>query len=59
MLLPKITKNITSELAKKQSTGGTFEKSSKPKRPGIHSKKKSSVHKHGKNYLKKYRGQGK
>jgi hypothetical protein len=46
-------------MAKKQSTGGTFEKSSKPKRPGIHSKKKSSVHKHGKNYLKKYRGQGK
>jgi len=29
------------------------------KRPGIHSKKKNSVHKTGENYRKKYRGQGK
>lgn len=28
------------------------------KRPGIHSKKKRSVHKTGKNYRKAYRGQG-
>jgi hypothetical protein len=31
----------------------------KKKRPGVHSKKKNSVHKSGKNYNKKYRGQGK
>lgn len=30
----------------------------KKKRPGIHSKKKQSSHKHGKNYQKAYRGQG-
>lgn len=29
------------------------------KRPGIHSKTKSSIHKHSKNYLKRYVGQGK
>jgi len=33
-------------------------KSSSKKRPGVHSKKKNSVHKHGKNYNKSYRGQG-
>jgi hypothetical protein len=43
----------------KQSTGGAFSKNSKVKRPGVHSKKKNSVHKKGKNYNKKYRGQGK
>jgi len=31
----------------------------KRKKPGIHSKKKSSSHKRSKNYLKKYKGQGK
>ena len=31
---------------------------SKKKRPGVHSKKKNSSHKHSKNYVKKYRGQG-
>ena len=30
----------------------------KKKRPGVHSKKKQSSHKHGKNYQKKYVGQG-
>lgn len=30
----------------------------KKRRPGVHSKKKNSVHKHGKNYNKSYRGQG-
>tara|TARA_R100000808_G_C2139427_1_gene147333 strand:- start:178 stop:312 length:135 start_codon:yes stop_codon:yes gene_type:complete len=29
------------------------------KRPGVHSKKRSSKLKNSKNYLKKYRGQGK
>ena len=31
----------------------------KKKKPGIHSKKKASRHKKSKNYLKKYKGQGK
>ena len=31
----------------------------KKKRPGVHSKKKNSVNKSGKNYVKKYKGQGK
>jgi len=30
----------------------------KKKRPGVHFKKKQSSHKHGKNYQKKYVGQG-
>jgi len=30
----------------------------KRKRPGVHAKKKNSVHKKGRNYKKKYRGQG-
>lgn len=36
----------------------TFNKP-KRKRKGIHSKKRNSVHKHSKNYVKRYRGQGK
>jgi hypothetical protein len=32
--------------------------SNKRKRPGVHSKKKNSVHKTGKHYKKSYRGQG-
>ena len=31
---------------------------SKKKRPGVHSKKKNSIHKHGKNYNKPSVGQG-
>lgn len=31
----------------------------KTKRPGVHSKKKSSNNKNSKNYVKQYRGQGK
>jgi hypothetical protein len=31
----------------------------KRKRSGIHSKKRTSNHKGGKNYVKKYKGQGK
>lgn len=30
----------------------------KKKRPGVHSKKRASRHKHSRNYLKRYRGQG-
>lgn len=35
-----------------------YRKSSKKKRPGVHAKKKSSNLKTSKNYVKKYRGQG-
>lgn len=34
-------------------------KSAKKKRPGVHSKSKTSAHKGSKFYKKKYRGQGK
>jgi hypothetical protein len=43
--------------AKETSSRGAIEKLRK-KRPGIHSKKKRSVHKTGKNYVKAYSGQG-
>lgn len=43
-------------MAKVQVT--SYKKSSKVKRPGVHSKSKSSVLKSSKNYKKKYRGQG-
>jgi hypothetical protein len=47
-------------MAKAKSQSSTLlQKSSKRKRPGVHSKKKNSVHKSGKNYVKSYRGQGK
>ena len=36
----------------------THWKSAKKKRPGVHSKSKTSNSKHAKNYKKKYRGQG-
>jgi len=42
----------------KASTGSAKLKSSKKKRPGVHSKKKASRSKNSKNYLKKYNGQG-
>jgi hypothetical protein len=43
----------------KISTGGpTFHAKPKRKRPGVHSKKKNSVHKVGKHYNKANRGQG-
>jgi len=47
-------------MAKKSSLGDSRKISfgTKKKRPGVHSKKKASKHKHSKNYLKKYRGQG-
>ncbi len=43
--------------AKETSSRGVLEKLH-TKRPGVHSKKRNSVHKVGKNYRKKYRGQG-
>lgn len=48
-------------MAKKPTARETTKKftfKSKRKNPGVHSKKKASKHKHGKNYLKRYRGQG-
>lgn len=44
-----------------KSTNSTSVRIAKPKRKrkGIHSKKKSSSHKHGKHYEKTYVGQGK
>ena len=38
-------------------SAGTFEKH-KTKRPGVHAKTKNSKLKTSKNYVKKYRGQG-
>ncbi len=35
-----------------------YKRRSKTKRPGVHSKSKSSHLKSSKNYLKKYKGQG-
>jgi hypothetical protein len=37
----------------------TFTKPAKKKRPGVHAKSKTSNSKTSKNYIKKYRGQGK
>jgi hypothetical protein len=44
--------------AKTTSTSSTFRAKTKKKRPGIHSKKKSSKGKNTTNYKKAYRGQG-
>jgi hypothetical protein len=43
----------------KITTASTFRKRARTKRKGVHSKSKQSSHKHGKNYQKKYAGQGK
>jgi len=43
----------------KKSEGGSFKAKSKKRRPGIHSKKKTSNLKSSKNWKKPYRGQGK
>lgn len=45
-------------MAKTSSTASTWKAKPKRKRPGVHAKKKKSVHKKGKNYSKQYRGQG-
>jgi len=46
-------------MAKISSTSGMTLEKPKKRRPGIHSKKKQSSHKHGVNYKKAYKGQGK
>jgi hypothetical protein len=43
----------------KATTGISFVRKPKRKRPGIHSKCKASRSKMGKNYVKLYKGQGK
>ena len=47
--------------AKKTSTQAvkSFRRKVKKRRPGVHSKNKAGRRKGSKNYLKKYRGQGK
>jgi len=44
---------------KASSSGSKLNKKTQKKRPGVHSKSKSSKLKSSKNYLKKYCGQGK
>jgi hypothetical protein len=48
-------------MAKTKQTSATkmYNPSPKKKRPGVHSKKKTSKSKSSKNYKKTYRGQGK
>ena len=48
-------------MAKPKQTSATkmYNPSPKKKRPGVHSKKKTSKSKRSKNYKKAYRGQGK
>ena len=43
----------------KATTGISFVRKPKRKRPGVHSKCKASRSKMGKNYVKLYKGQGK
>ncbi len=45
--------------AKQTTTTSSKRRDVKKKRPGVHSKSKSSKLKKSKNYLKKYKGQGK
>jgi len=46
-------------MAKTNTAMGTAKRASAKKtRPGVHSKKKTSVHKSSKNWKKSYRGQG-
>jgi hypothetical protein len=40
------------------TSASTWKAKPKKRRPGVHSKKKNSVHKVGKHYNKKNRGQG-
>jgi hypothetical protein len=46
-------------MAKAKMNFVVFKKKPKIKRPGVHAKTKSSNSKSSKNYLKKYKGQGK
>lgn len=46
-------------MAKKvQAAVSAYRKSSKKKRKGVHAKKRTSCSKSSKNYVKKYKGQG-
>ena len=44
--------------AKKTGAESTYRSNSTTKRPGVHSKKKTSKSKRSKNYKKAYKGQG-
>ena len=46
-------------MAKVKSQGVVFKRRPKVARPGVHAKTKSSKTKTSKNYVKRYRGQGK
>ena len=46
-------------MAKVKSQGGVFTARPKVARPGVHAKTKSSKTKTSKNYVKRYKGQGK
>jgi hypothetical protein len=45
-------------MAKVGTSSSNWKATPKRRRPGVHSKKKNSVHKNGKNYQKKNVGQG-
>ena len=45
-------------MAKKEAIASRSIETLRKKRPGVHSKKKNSVHKTGKHYTKSYAGQG-
>jgi len=51
--------SIENAMAKAKMNFVVFKKKPKIKRPGVHAKTKSSNSKSSKNYLKKYKGQGK
>lgn len=40
------------------SSANSFKPKQRKKRPGIHAKTKTGTHKHSKNYVKAYAGQG-
>lgn len=46
-------------MARRVGVGAVYEKPARRKRPGVHAKSKTSNSKNSKNYIKKYRGQGK
>ena len=45
-------------MAKKEAISSRSIETLRKKRPGVHSKKKNSVHKTGRHYIKSYAGQG-
>jgi len=50
---------MATKVSDKKMNISLYRESFKKRRPGVHSKKKSSGLKNSKNYKKKYRGQGK